>query len=51
MTKQAKPLDLSEYAEEKIPFDAVIRRLGNTKAPAPTKRKTAKAAPKRKPRG
>lgn len=48
--KQAKPLDLSEYAEEAIPFDAVIRKLGKVK-PAEhekPKKKTAKPAPKRK---
>jgi hypothetical protein len=26
-------LDLSEYAEEKIPFDAVIRKLAKAKLP------------------
>jgi hypothetical protein len=32
-TKQAKQIDLSEYAEEKIPFDAVIRKLAKAKLP------------------
>jgi hypothetical protein len=48
-TKQAKPVDLSEYAEEAIPFDVVTRKLGKTKPAIPeiTKRKPAKTARKR----
>ena len=30
-----KPVDLSEYAEEAIPFDEVIRVLGKAHAPEP----------------
>ena len=45
MTKQTNPADLSEYAEEKIPFDAVIKRLGRAAAPAPQTPK-----PKSKPK-
>jgi hypothetical protein len=46
--KKEKPVDLSEYAEERIPFDAVIRKLGKVKLAEPEKKKTAKPAPKRK---
>ena len=49
-TKQTKPLDLSEYTEEAIPFDVVIRRIAHAKPVhrvAP-KAKLAKNARKRK---
>ena len=45
--KQPKPIDLSEYAEERVPFDAVILKLAKVKPPQPTA-KPAKAARKRK---
>ena len=38
-TKQSKVLDLSEFAEEAIPFDVVIRMLGKVN---PEQRETAK---------
>lgn len=47
--KQPKPVDLSEYAEEAVPFDAVIRKLAKVKPTHSTaKHKPAKAARKRK---
>lgn len=39
---KAKPVDLSEYAEEAVPFDAVIKRL--MQAP-PQHRTTASSKP------
>lgn len=49
---QSKSIDLSEYKEEAIPFDVVIRQLGKTKPhpPSPTqaKPKTTKVARKHK---
>ena len=33
-TSPAKPVNLSEYAEEVIPFDVVIRKLGKVKTVA-----------------
>jgi hypothetical protein len=48
--EQAKEIDLSEYTEEKIPFDAVIRKLAKSK-PAQTiipKHRAPKSAPKDK---
>jgi len=51
MTKpKPKPVDLSEYAEEAVPFDTVMRQLLKA-APAPrttAKPKPAKKAQKRK---
>lgn len=47
-TKHTKPSDLSEYSEERIPFDVVIRKLGKVKTATPEKKKTAKPAPKSK---
>ena len=49
-TKQPKPVDLSEYAEERIPFDTVIRKLSRVKTThaTPAKPKRARAARKRK---
>lgn len=46
--KQPKPIDLSEYAEERVPFDAVILKLAKVKPAQPAKHKPAKAARKRK---
>ncbi|MDP1536053.1 MAG: hypothetical protein Q8L95_02580 [Burkholderiales bacterium] len=48
--KKAKPVDLSEYAEEAVPFDTVMRQIlrappAPRTAPAP---KPAKKAQKRK---
>lgn len=41
--KNSKPVDLSEYAEEAIPFDAVIRKLAKAKAvPIPPMKKQKK---------
>jgi hypothetical protein len=41
-----EPIDLSEYAEEKVPFDSVIRQIAKAKPnhkPAPKKKeKSAK---------
>lgn len=42
-----KPVDLSEYTEEKIPFDTVIRRIAKAKpmhrvAPKKIEKKPAK---------
>ena len=48
-TKQPKPIDLSEYAEEAVPFDAVILKLAKVKPAQPAaKIKPAKTARKRK---
>lgn len=48
-TKQPKPIDLSEYAEESVPFGAVILKLAKVKRAQPAvKRKPAKATRKRK---
>ena len=41
-TKKKAPVNLSEYAQERMPFDAVIRTLGKIKQSAPTKAKPAK---------
>jgi len=48
--KQAKPADLSEYAEEAVPFDTVIRKILTAKPMhrVATKPKRAKTARKRK---
>ena len=47
--KQGKLPDLSDYEEEAVPFDDVIRRLASKPAQrAMTKRKPAKDASKRK---
>lgn len=43
--KKPKPIDLSEYTEEKIPFDDVIRKVGKVKPqhkPSPPKKKNKK---------
>ncbi len=42
-TKKAKPVDLSAYEEEAIPFDAVIRRLANVPAAKPKKKAKKRA--------
>jgi hypothetical protein len=48
-TKQSKPIDLSEYAEEAVPFDAVILELAKVKSAQPTiKNRAAKTVRKRK---
>lgn len=48
MTKQKpKPIDLSEYAEEAIPFDAVIRKLAHVKPANEPQAKPRKKAKKR----
>lgn len=45
----AKPVDLSEYAEEAVPFDTVMRQILKAKPmPRTTKRTTSKTAAKRK---
>ena len=46
-SKKPKPVDLSEYEEEAIPFDAVIRKLASAQtarhiAPARKAKKRAK---------
>jgi hypothetical protein len=46
-TKPAKPVDLSEYAEEKVPFDTVLRQILSAKpvhraAPKPTPKTPAR---------
>lgn len=48
-TESAPPIDLSEYEEEAIPFDKVIRQLAKAKlAPVPVKPNTkAKARAKK----
>ena len=51
-TKTNKPIDLSEYAEEAIPFDAVIRKIMSApphhiEAPKPKAKKKAKTASKK----
>lgn len=47
--KQLKLIDLSEYAEEAVPFDAVIRKLAKVNPMHSTaKHKPARAARKRK---
>lgn len=48
--KQPGPIDLSEYAEEAMPFDAVIRKLASVKSThsASTKQKPARVARERK---
>ena len=45
--KKQKPVDLSEYAEEAVPFDTVIRQLARAK-PDCTPAKPAPAKPARK---
>jgi hypothetical protein len=48
--KNQKPIDLSEYAEEAVPFDTVIRQLAKAKPVhriAPKPRKKVKAASKK----
>lgn len=49
-TKQPDKIDLSEYAEEKVPFDDVIRRIASAKPvhKVTPKPKTSKRAVKRK---
>lgn len=45
--KQPKRIDLSEYAEEAIPFDAVIRKIGKV---APIAIRKPKPKPARNPK-
>ncbi len=45
--KASKPVDLSEYAEEAVPFDAVMRLILSAK---PVHRVAAKPKPAKKPR-
>jgi hypothetical protein len=47
--KKPKPVDLSEYAEEAIPFDQVVRQLARAKPEQPAaRRRPAKTSRKRK---
>lgn len=43
--KKSKPIDLSEYEEEAVPFDAVIRKLAHAKPAhkAPTRKAKRRA--------
>jgi hypothetical protein len=47
MTKKPKPVDLSEYEQEAVPFDAVIRQLARVKPAHPAPHKPQRKAKKR----
>jgi hypothetical protein len=45
--KKSRQIDLSEYSEEALPFDAVIRQIAKVKpAHLPAKKKPAKSSRK-----
>ena len=46
--KPSKPVDLSEYAEEAIPFDLVIKKLAKVGQPQQPKPRRPTTLPKRK---
>ena len=48
--QKLKKIDLSEYAEEVIPFDVVIKRLGKVKPASAPKTKSNFAVWNRKPK-